>query len=850
MFRYFKSFSLFNQLIAPIVVVGVVGAVAVLASAAALQASVQALSEMSFASGERLKALQDIDKDIANVRALSLKHLTSESAASMAQVKADLDTVAGRLTRNLPKVVKHDLTEHRPTPREAGVLGDEVMAYLAAIREAVVLSQEFEKESAFELLTAIEDRHLTSIQAAMQTLMHRTLENIAASREGLAAAANRNLQINLGVGFLGGTMLLGMAFYVSRRASGRISDLLRWSERIAQGDLGNNLVSDSRDEVGQLTNAMHDMVEKLARGRNELEKARQDAETVATELRQYANAFDSSGEAMLITNRFNRIVNVNAAFTAQTGYSLEDVMGKDPKFFGSGRTPRAVYDEMWHSLRAVGYWNGELWDRKKNGELYPKWASISAIPDAEQAVMFYIASYADISERKANEARIDYLAHHDPLTGLINRYNLENRLDQALLSAHRDALGVAVMFIDMDRFKTINDTLGHHIGDLLLIEVARRLRETVRESDIVARLGGDEFIVVLTRIGDEMDAAPLGDKILRALGQPYVFDGKELHSSPSIGIAIYPSDGDDGPTLMKNADTAMYHAKELGRNNVQYFTAAMNAAASERLGLENDLHHALRNGGLRLDYQPQVRAADGTSFGVEALARWDHPELGSIPPLKFIPIAEESGLIEALGNWVLEEACRQLAAWRAEGIDDLRVAVNLSAQQLRSPELVHAVEALLRRHGLDGADLELEITESVAMENPERAIGQLQALRDLGIQLAIDDFGTGYSSLAYLKRLPIQVLKLDRTFVRDIETDPSDAEISAATLALAHNLGLTVVAEGVETAGQRDYLLRHQCDFMQGYLFSAPLAAEDVSAFLRANRRRVARPQSEAFVPT
>ena len=501
----------------------------------------------------------------------------------------------------------------------------------------------------------------------------------------------------------------------------------------------------------------------------------------------------------------------------------------------SGKTPRAVYDDMWRCLQDNGYWNGEIWDRKKTGEIYPKWTSISAIRDADQKVMFYIASYSDISERKANEARIDYLAHHDSLTGLINRYNLENRLDQALLSAHRDGLRVAVMFIDLDRFKTINDTLGHHVGDQLLIEVARRLRDSVRESDIVARLGGDEFIVVLTRITDEMDSAPLGDKILRSLGQSYVFEVKELHSTPSIGIAIYPDDGEDGPTLMKNADTAMYHAKEHGRNNVQYFTQAMNAAASERLGLENDLHQALRNRELHLHYQPQMRARDGRCIGVEALARWRHPLLGDISPLKFIPIAEESGLIEALGNWVLEEACQQLGAWRAEGIEDIRMSVNLSAQQLRAPGLVQSVDAALKRHGLQGSDLELEITESVAMENPERAIGQLQTLRDFGIQLAIDDFGTGYSSLAYLKRLPIQVLKLDRTFVRDIETDPSDAEISAATLALAHNLGLTVIAEGVETEVQRDYLIQHQCDYMQGYLFSKPLPAAEALAFIRAH---------------
>ncbi|HWR77343.1 MAG TPA: EAL domain-containing protein [Thiobacillus sp.] len=832
MFDYLRNRSLFNQLIAPMVVVGIIGVGAIIASAFALQHSVKALGEMYSASGERLKTLQDIDKGIANVRALSLKHLASESAQDMIRIRTDLDSVEQRIKLNLPAISDHDVYAHQATRQEAAVLGNVLATYLAGIDEALLLSSEFEKESAFELLTRIENQHLTNIQRAMQTLMQHTIEDIAASREDLIAATNRNVQINLAIGFLGGAMLLGMAFYVSRRASVRIADLLKWSQRIADGDLANHLVSDAGDEIGQLTHAMRDMVQNLARGRGELEQARIDAETVAEELRQYANAFHSSGEAMMISDRFNRIVNVNATFTAQTGYSLDEVRGKDPHVLSSGKTPRAVYEDMWRCLQDKSYWHGELLDRKKTGEEYPKWTSISAIRDAEQKVMFYIASYSDISERKANEARIDYLAHHDPLTGLINRYNLENRLDQALLSAHRDGLRVAVMFIDMDRFKTINDTLGHHVGDQLLIEVARRLRESVRESDIVARLGGDEFIVVLTRITDDMDAAPLGDKILRSLGQPYLFDGKELRSTPSIGIAVYPSDGEDGPTLMKNADTAMYHAKELGRNNVQYFTPAMNAAASERMGLENDLHQALRTGQLHLHYQPQVCAGDGRCFGVEALARWRHPLLGDISPLKFIPIAEESSLIEALGSWVLEEACRQLGAWRAEGIEDIRMAVNLSAQQLRSPGFVQSVDAALKRHGLKGSDLELEITESVAMENPERAIGQLQALRDLGILLAIDDFGTGYSSLAYLKRLPIQVLKLDRAFVRDIETDPSDAEISAATLALAHNLGLKVIAEGVETEAQRDYLIQHQCDFMQGYLFSEPLPPEDALKFI------------------
>ncbi len=848
MFRHFRNCSLFQQLIIPMVVVGIISVSAIVVSAFALENSVGALGEMYSSGSERLKILQDIEKGVTNIRALSLKHLASESAQDMNQIGTDLDSIGQQFKSYLPAISERDMPAHQAAKQEAVILRNAIPAYLAGIADAIRLSAEFEKESAFEVLTQVESQHLMNIQKAVQTLTRDTFEEVAASRVDLVAAANHNLQMTIAIGILGGALLLGMAFYVSRQASVRIGDLLAWSQRIAAGDLSNHLASDARDEVGQLTNAMRGMVENIARGRGELEQAREDAETVAEELRLYANAFDSSGEAMLISDRFNRIVKANATFTAQTGYSLDEVLDKDPKMLGSGKTPRVVYEEMWRCLQDNGFWGGELWDRKKTGEVYPKWASISAIRNAEQALMFYIASFSDISERKANEARIDYLAHHDPLTGLINRYNLENRLDQALLSAHRDDLRAAVIFIDMDRFKTINDTLGHHVGDLLLIEVARRLRDSVRDSDIVARLGGDEFVVVLTGMRYNMDAAPLAEKILRALGQPYSIESNELHSSPSIGIAVFPNDGEDVPTLMKNADTAMYHAKERGRNNLQYFTAAMNAAASERLGLENDLRLALREDQLHLHYQPQVCARDGRISGVEALARWRHPRLGDIPPLKFIPVAEDSGLIETLGSWVMEEACQQLSVWHAEGIEGICMAVNLSAQQLRSPDLVQSVALLLKRHGLKGSDLELEITESVAMENPERAISQLQALRELGISLAIDDFGTGYSSLSYLKRLPIQVLKLDRTFVRDIETDPSDAEISAATLALAHNLGLAVIAEGVETEGQRDFLVQHQCDYLQGYLFSKPLPAEDALKFIRAAASRENRkPVSAAF---
>ncbi|MDA8128714.1 MAG: EAL domain-containing protein [Betaproteobacteria bacterium] len=442
----------------------------------------------------------------------------------------------------------------------------------------------------------------------------------------------------------------------------------------------------------------------------------------------------------------------------------------------------------------------------------------------------------DITERKQAEAQISQLAYHDALTGLNNRFSLQSQLDQALSMVHREKRALAVIFLDLDRFKTINDTLGHTVGDALLKEVALRLRDSVRESDIVARLGGDEFVVALTEVEDAATAARIADNLLHTLALPYVIGEEELHSSASIGVAFYPNDGGNGETLMKNADAAMYHAKSLGRNNVQFFTAEMNRTAMKRLTMDHDLRVAVETRQFVLHYQPQFDSATGRIVGFEALARWHHPRLGLVPPAEFIPIAEETGLILRLGEWVLDEACRQLRAWRDAGLSGFTIGVNLSAHQLHSPLLLGHVTRALKRHGLEGSDLELEITESVAMHDPDSSISRLKALRDLGVRLSIDDFGTGYSSLSYLKLLPIHTLKLDRSFVRDIETDNNDVAICTATIALAHNLGLVVIAEGVETDAQRDLLASHRCDFMQGYLFSKPLPAAAALAFIRGRR--------------
>lgn len=549
-------------------------------------------------------------------------------------------------------------------------------------------------------------------------------------------------------------------------------------------------------------------------------------------LRLAQRVFDVSEEVIIITDKTGAIIAVNPAFTRVTGYSGEEVIGLQSNILRSGRQPPEFYAAMWDAIRNEGVWQGELWNRRKSGEVYPAWLTISVYRDAEGEVLNYVGISSDISERHAAEARIRELAYFDPLTKLPNRALLHDRVDQVLAKAERTGGMVALLFVDLDHFKTINDSLGHFTGDRLLCEVGERMSACVRRADTVSRLGGDEFVIVIADSGME-GAAEVARKLLESVAKPYRIDAHDLRVTPSIGISLYPQDGQDFQTLLKHADTAMYRAKESGRNAYQFFAREMNVAALERLVLESSLRVALEKGEFFLHYQPQIELASGRIIGAEALIRWRHPQIGVVSPAKFIPVAESSGLIVPLGAWVLREACRQAASWQQEGMPAIRMAVNISAVQFRQQGFEHSVSETLAATGLAPEFLELEMTESAVMEDAESTVRMLQRLAATGLRLSIDDFGTGYSSLSYLKRFPIDKLKIDQSFVRDIVTDADDWAIASTIISMGRGLRLHVIAEGVETAAQLEMLERQGCASVQGYHFSRPLSAEDFAAMLR-----------------
>ncbi|WP_256077704.1 EAL domain-containing protein [Massilia sp. YIM B04103] len=554
-------------------------------------------------------------------------------------------------------------------------------------------------------------------------------------------------------------------------------------------------------------------------------------------LRLFARVFDSTQERITITDAAGRVVAVNPAFTQITGYAESEVLGQNPRLLRSGRQEPGFYREMWHCLETKGHWRGEIWNRRKNGEVYPERMSIDTMRDERDKVAAYVSVSSDISALKQAHYQLDFLHSHDPLTQLPNRALLNDRLQQAIQSAEAGTRQVALLLLDIDRLQRINDSLGHEAGDLLLQRLAQRLSLTAGPADTLAHLGGDEFALLLTQFDDVDEVIAAARRLLAHLAEPLAIHGQEVYVTASIGISLSPRDGATASALLIGAGAALSHMKQTGRNGFRFFTAEMNAHALRWVTLETHLRHAIDRQELELVYQPQVALSDGRVSGMEALLRWNSAELGRVSPADFIPLAEDSGLIHEIGRWVLLQACRQNQLWHGAGLGELPVAVNVSASQLASGRLPDDVRAALAASGLPPQCLELELTESVMMRDFEHTQAQLAELAGLGISISLDDFGTGYSSLSYLSRFTLDKLKIDQSFVRNITSEPRSAAIAQATVALAHGLNLVVVAEGVETAGQLSYLRGIGCDKIQGFLFSAPLAADDFESLLREGRR-------------
>ena len=588
-----------------------------------------------------------------------------------------------------------------------------------------------------------------------------------------------------------------------RYASGEMRDVMFHKATFTQSD----------GTVGGLVGVMLDISERKRMEDN---------------LRQAATVFDSSAEGVTIATPDGSIIAVNRAFTEITGYAQSEVIGKNPRMFQSGRHDKAFYRQMWADIARNGRWQGEVWNRRKNGEIFPEWISITTVRDLQGRLINYVATFSDITLQKNNEERIQLLAFSDPLTGLPNRRLLMDRLQHALIVSARNKRHGALFFIDLDNFKGINDTRGHHVGDLLLKQVAQRIESCLREGDTVARLGGDEFVVMLEGLGDSAwdstaQAELVGAKILGILDQPYTIQDEVHHNTASIGVTLFGDQKSSLDDLLKQADLAMYRAKALGRNALRFFDPEMQSVVAARFALDADLRQGLLLHQFSLHYQAQVDRESRVT-GAEALLRWKHPVRGMVPPVEFIAMAEETGLILPLGHWVLQTACQQLAAWaRSPATAHLTLAVNVSAQQFRQRDFVAQVLAVVQHHATDPSKLKLELTESMLLDDIEDVIAKMSALKAIGVCFSLDDFGTGYSSLSYLKRLPLDQLKIDKSFVSDVLSDPNDAAIARTIVGLAHSLGLGVIAEGVETEDQLLFLASNGCHAYQGYLFSRPL---------------------------
>ncbi|MBQ0756952.1 MAG: EAL domain-containing protein [Amphritea sp.] len=681
----------------------------------------------------------------------------------------------------------------------------------------------------------VNDFHLAAVESGhrISNIITSKIIDYQQQRDALSAEIQHRLSVSTLELAISTVILIiiviAIAIWMANTLTRRITTINDGIQNFHNGDLHLRLPINSQDEMGRLTtsfNAMADTIEdNIEQMSNEIALRRQNED----QLRVAAAAFETQ-EGMCITDANNVILSVNQAFTEITGYKPVEVIGKTPQILRSGQHLQEFYDQIRKEVRDRGQWQGEICCMRKNGEVFPEWLMITAVKNDHGTITHYVRALTDIGERKASEENIRQLAYYDSLTKLPNRRMFSEHLKQAVLASQRYGREGALLFIDLDNFKTLNDTVGHHQGDILLQKVADQLTKLVRKTDTVARFGGDEFVIMLTDLDSESEVAMnqirnLSEKILEAQNQYYNFSGFNHHSTLSIGITLFSDNNQVGiDQLLQQADLAMYQAKAAGRNTIRFFNQKMQEAASLRAQLETDLHVAIEQKQFQLYYQPQVDS-DGIIIGSEALIRWNHPERGMVSPLDFIPVAEDTGQILPIGLWVLEEACQQLKRWEDTTIGPLTVAVNVSARQYQQPNFVAAVIEIVQKTGINPGNLHLELTESVLSNNIDDIANKMWQLGAQGIGFALDDFGTGYSSLSYLKKLPLNYLKIDQSFVRDLLTDPNDAAIAETIVALAHSMNLKVIAEGVETEAQRQRLHDLGCYIYQGYLFGKPAPA-------------------------
>lgn len=647
--------------------------------------------------------------------------------------------------------------------------------------------------------------------------------SVVMSKEALTRRTSDIFITNLGTSFSFALLFLFLIRFLTRNMVRPLNQLSASMGRAQSGESQVRVVPAGPKDIAAMAHAFNSMM------------AVQEEREAA--LRVAAIAFETE-EGMMVTDENAVIIRVNQAFTRLTGYSAGEAIGRNPSMLKSDRQNAEFFQHMWENLRRDNNWQGEIWNRRKNGEVYPEWLNITAVVGKDGKITNYVGTFIDFTERKQAENEIHHLAFYDPLSQLPNRRMLLDRLRQAVATGARNQTGGALLFIDLDNFKTLNDTKGHGIGDLLLIEVAQRLQACVREGDTVARFGGDEFVLLLEGLSEDraqaaVQAQGVGEKVLEALSHPYILEGNEFHSSSSMGITLFVDYKEKLDELLKQADTAMYEAKKSGRNTLRFFDPVMQDELEVRAQLEVGLREALRKQEFRLYYQMQVNHT-GSILGAEVLLRWIHPERGLISPLQFIPLAEETGLILPIGRWVLESACQQIKAWETDRhTRELQLAVNVSGRQFRQADFVAQVSEILHRTAINPCRLKLELTESIVLDDVADTIAKMQALRQTGVSFSMDDFGTGYSSLSYLTQLPLNQLKIDQSFVRHIGTKASDATIIQTIIGMANNLGMEVIAEGVETQEQRDFLEANGCMLYQGYLFGRPVPREEFDKFLR-----------------